>query len=71
MQKLAEVKGEIDTSKHTPILVIGRISRQKIRKYVEVLNNTITALDLLDILPNNCRIHSYVCTYILLILVIC
>ena len=54
-KKLAELKGEIDSSTimvgnfNAPLSVINRTTRQKVSKETEDLNNTINQLTLTDI----------------------
>ena len=70
-QTLAELKGEIDSNTievdfNTPLSIMNRTTKQKIRLKIEDLNNSIDHLDLTDIqksLPNNNRIYIlFTCT---------
>ena len=54
-QKLAELKGKIDSSTiivvdpNTPLGIMDRTTRQKISEEIEGFNNTINQLDLIDL----------------------
>ena len=68
-QILPDIKGEIDGNTiivgdfNTPLTSMDRISRQKINKATEILNDTIKKLDLIDIFrtlhPKNQNIHCF------------
>ena len=54
-QMLTDVKGEIDSNTiivgdfNTPLTIIDRSSKQKIKRETQVLNDTLDEMDLIDI----------------------
>ena len=72
-QPLINIKGEIDSNTiiagdfPTPLTPMDRSSKQKIKKEIQVLNDTLDEMDLIDYLqdiPSKCRrIYLLKCTW--------
>ena len=68
-QTLTDIKGEIDSNTiivgdfNTTLTPMDRSSKQKINKETQVLNSTLTEMDLIDIFrTSHLNAEEYICT---------